>query len=357
MSTARDSTSLQARHLVLLGAGPGHRRLVRQLARHRLPANLPATWLVEAESLLPLDGLAPCIAGEIDWAAAELDLAPLAAAAGLRLLVRRTVRIDAHTRSIELDRQERLAFDGLSIDPEPVQDRSDMERRRPGAREHALFVSPPTALAGLWPRVRALPPESLRSAAVIGNSPLALELAFGLRSARPASALTLVTAGTELLPHASPAARIALAKALRRAAIDVLPDDAVGMDAGALRLASGAALRCDMPVIADGFGDPPWWAASGLALRTGAIDSIAPTLELAPATPVFTLPRGASPTLTARHRANLVRIAREQAPRPVGQPGRSWLALWTAPGQALALGKGWQLTGPLARWLLHWQRR
>ena len=357
MSTARDSTSQPARHLVLLGAGAGHRRLVRQLARHRLPANLPTTWLVEAESLLPLDQLAPCIAGEVDWAAAELELAPLAAAAGLRLLVRRTARIDALTRSIELDRQERLAFDGLSIDPEPVQERSEMERRRPGAREHALFASPPASLAGLWPRVRALPSESLRSAAVIGNSPLALELAFGLRSARPASAITLVTAGSELLPHASSAARVALAKALRRAAIDVLPDDAVGMEPGALRLASGAVLRCDMPVIADGFGDPPWWAASGLSPRPGASDSIAPTLALAPGTPVFTLPPSASPTLIGRHRANLVRIAGEKPLRPVGQAGRSWQALWTAPGQALALGRGWQMTGPLASWLLHWQRR
>ena len=55
-------------------------------------------------------------------------------------------------------------------------------------------------------------------------------------------------------------------QALRRLQITVLPDVCVGMSAGEVRLAGGARLACDAPLLAVGAQAPDWLGGSGLAL-------------------------------------------------------------------------------------------
>jgi NADH dehydrogenase FAD-containing subunit len=52
-----------------------------------------------------------------------------------------------------------------------------------------------------------------------------------------------------------------------------------GVEPGALVLASGARLACDVPVIATGVGPPAWLGTSGLALDERGFVSTGPTLQ------------------------------------------------------------------------------
>lgn len=62
-----------------------------------------------------------------------------------------------------LDNGSALPYDGLSLNPGPVQDRQKIESVMPGVREHGLFVRPTEAFGALWPQVVALGCDGLLS--------------------------------------------------------------------------------------------------------------------------------------------------------------------------------------------------
>lgn len=349
MSLAR-ATGTPMRHLVLLGAGPTHLALARRLAGRPLPAGLPATWLVHADSSLPLERVADCIEGSLAWPDARVALEPLARRAGLRLLVRPVQSIDGAARAIALDGQERLAWDLLSVDPQPEQDRAQIETEVSGARANGLFVCPPERLEALWPQVCALPPDRRQSAAVIGAGPLAIGLLLALRRALPQSALSLVTPRGVPWPGLPDAAQAALARRLRRAAIDVLPGPAIGIGAGSVQLAHGASLRCQVPLVLQGLGAP---RAYGLDSMAGDPDPHpAPAWAgQAPEGGVLLHPPTAAPGQARRLHAALLRAARGQPLRMAPPRMLRWPALRTGPGQAWLVGARWQLGGAPGAWL------
>jgi len=61
----------------------------------------------------------------------------------------------------------------------------------------------------------------------------------------------------------------------------------VAVEAGALVLASGARLACDVPVMATGVGAPAWLRGSGLALDERGFVRTGPTLQSASHPEVF----------------------------------------------------------------------
>jgi NADH dehydrogenase FAD-containing subunit len=142
----------------------------------------------------------------------------------------------------------------------------------PGALAHALFVRPIESFARFWPQVIAKARGQKTQLAVVGAGAAGLELAIAAAHAlgSPAGAagtrVTLVTGGQA--PGASfPAAtQRRIAKALARLRVDVLEDACVGIESDEIRLASGARLACDLPLLAVGAQAPAWLAASGLAL-------------------------------------------------------------------------------------------
>jgi selenide,water dikinase len=68
-----------------------------------------------------------------------IALEPLVRRAGVRWLQRSVRHLDAAHQAVLLDDGSRVQYDWLSINTGPVQNREQIERDIPGAREHGLF--------------------------------------------------------------------------------------------------------------------------------------------------------------------------------------------------------------------------
>jgi pyridine nucleotide-disulfide oxidoreductase family protein len=268
--------------LVLLGAGHAHVHVLARLAQSR-PADLDIT-VVSPYPFQTYSGMTPgLVAGRYTEAECQIPLEPLVRAAGARWLAARctsvapdgnTVALAASSHAGQIDGETRapesLRYDLLSIDTGAVLDRERLARDIPGAPEHALIVRPIEAFARLWPEVLALAQTRPLSVAVIGAGAAGLELLMAaeqrLRQAGHTARFTLITGGGEAAESYPVGVRRRVLRQLRKRQITVLREACVGIEAGAVRLGSGATLACDVPILAIGTHAPPWLQGSGLAL-------------------------------------------------------------------------------------------
>lgn len=255
------------KHLVLLGTGLAHVHLLYMLTRQPLPG-VQVTLVSTQSKLIHTPMLAGFVAGHSSLADCSIELAPLLKDSAVLWQQRSVVALAVNERIVTLDDGNTLNYDYLSINTEPVQDRKSLELTMPGAREHGLFVRPLAAFATLWPQVLELASRRALRVAVIGPCPAAAELAMALRWRLPDCAVTLIAGNNEPDSKHSPGLRQRLKVALKKAEVTVLADQAVGIAAGEICLASGARLACDVPLVASGAGSPPWLKESGLTLDT-----------------------------------------------------------------------------------------
>ena len=349
------------RHLVLVGAGRSHQHLLERLARQPV-ADLRTTLLHPSAAVFADAGLVALIAGRRTAADCSTVLGPLLQRAGVSHLARRVLALDTASRTLALDDGQPLVYDLLSVDGSPVQDRAAAERALPGAREHGLFLLPAERFAMLWPQVTALAPERLRSIAVVGAGPWALEAALAIRHRLPAAAVSLVTGGAAAHAGLPAALGRRVLTELARCRITVLPDRATALQAGEVLLACGGSLVCDVPVLALPPSQPAWLAEGGLAcddsghvqLDTQLRSTSHPEILLAPAlhdcAAAAWTPQGAA--RRARHHGDtLVRLL-------LGNPLRKGLgtragAPWICCGDGAAIvgGHAWSVR---SRWLARW---
>lgn len=343
---------LRERKLVLLGAGLTHLRLLRQLTTRPLPG-LRVTLLVAQQPLVYLPARLPgFISGEHGIAACAVALDGLAGRSGVRVAAQRASALDAASRTLTLENGDQLAYDFLSLDPEPVQERASLEAAMPGAREHGLFLCPVEPFTVLWPRVCALPAERLRSVAVVGAGTLAVEAAFAVRQALPHCAISLVTGGDGFLAKQPEHLRLALRLALQRASVNLLEDSVLALGTGWIRLGCGADLVCDVPIIATDPLWPPWLLHSGLAMDGDGHNVATDDCLRASGHPdVFVAPLNAGAGVARSLHANLRRVASGLNPRPVGPvaPGLQFVDLGNR--RAVALWHSYCFSGHVAwRW-------
>jgi NADH dehydrogenase FAD-containing subunit len=253
------------KHLVLLGAGPAHVHLLFMLARQPLPG-VQVTLVTTQSKLLPANMLTGFVAGHYSLADCSIELAPLLKGGTVHWQQRNVVALDANARSIALDDGSCLNYDYLSINAEPVQERKILEATMPGAREHGLFVHPLEAFATLWPQVLELTSRRALRVAVIGPDVAAMELSMALRWRLPSCAVTLIAGSSE--PHHQQPLNLQqrLKASLKQREVTVLADQATGIAAGEISLASGARLACDVPLVVIGVQSPSWLKESGLAM-------------------------------------------------------------------------------------------
>ena len=263
------------RRVVLLGAGHAQLSVLGALARQRLPA--AEVTLVTLFDHMLYSGMVPgLVARRFTEADCTIDIAALARAAGVRLHLGRAVALDAAAQSVTLADGERIAYDVLSLNTGPTQDRD----RIAGAREHALFVRPLAPFIALWQRTRELARQRPLAVVVVGNGAAGFELALAVRRDFGARASVTMIADGPLLPTYPDNLRARAARALKRANVQVLPGRCTAVDArhveiGAMRVA------CDVPILATG-GDPPsWLASSGLALDAAGLVRVGATLQSA----------------------------------------------------------------------------
>ena len=101
--------------ILLLGAGHAHVEVLRRFAMKREPG--VRLTLVAREPETPYSGMLPgLIRGDYTVDQAHIDLAPLAAAAGARLILAEATSIDLIARSIGITGRPNIPFDLLSID-------------------------------------------------------------------------------------------------------------------------------------------------------------------------------------------------------------------------------------------------
>ena len=265
--------------LVLLGAGHSHVHVLAQLAQDR-PADLDVT-VVSPYPFQTYSGMTPgLVAGHYTEAECQIPLEPLVRAAGARWLPSRCTGVAPDANTVQLAASshasepaaapETLRYDLLSIDTGAVLDRERLAQDIPGAPEHALIVRPIEAFARLWPEVLALAQTRPLSVAVVGAGAAGLELLFAaeqqLRVAGHPARFTLVTGGAEVAANYPEGMRRRVLRQLRKRQITVLREACVGIEPGALRLAGGASLACDVPILAIGTHAPPWLQGSALAL-------------------------------------------------------------------------------------------
>jgi len=130
-------------------------------------------------------GMVPgLVAGHYQADACAIPLAPLARAAGVRLIEGAAAGLDAALRRVPLQDGGGLDYDLLSLDTGAVMDRDRLH----GAREHALFVRPiEHFVAGLEDLLQRAAQRAL-DIAVIGGGAAGVELARGLANYSAAEA-------------------------------------------------------------------------------------------------------------------------------------------------------------------------
>ncbi|WP_296448440.1 FAD-dependent oxidoreductase [Rhodoferax sp. UBA5149] len=259
------ATAHPQKHLVLLGAGHAHVHVLSTLAAQPLPG-VQVTLIAPYPRQLYSDMVPGFVAGHHALEDCVIALAPLLKNTGVRWLTRSVMALDAKARTVTLDDGSELAYHWLSVNTEPVQDRKQVEQALPGAREHGLFLRPMEAFAALWPQVVELAQNRALRVAVIGGGAAGIELAMAIQYRLPGASVTLITGGAAAGANDPPAVQRRIVQALRRRNITVLPDLAVGIQAGEVFLGCGARLACDVPVIATVTQAPAWLGSSGLVL-------------------------------------------------------------------------------------------
>jgi pyridine nucleotide-disulfide oxidoreductase family protein len=267
------------KRLLLLGGGHAHVHVLQALAQQPLPGI--ATTLVTPHARQMYSGMVPgLVAGHYHAGACAIALAPLAAAAGVSFVEGTGAALDTAARQVTLTDGRVAGYDALSIDIGSVMDRDAIA----GAREHGLFVRPIEHFVALLDPLWELASRRAIDLVVIGGGAAGFELALAfhhrlcVRDEQRARIVLVTGGGPPLAGY--PAAVVARGeRVLRECRITVLPEACTAIAADHVRLANGARVACDAPVLALPSRAAPWLAGSGLALNERGYVSTGATLQ------------------------------------------------------------------------------
>lgn len=361
------------KRLVLLGGGHAHVHVLQALAHEPLAGT--EVVLVTPFLRQMYSGMVPgLVAGHYTADQCAIPLAPLAQAAGVRLVEGVAVGLDAAARRVPLAGGEALHYDLLSLDTGAVMDRD----RLPGAREHGLFVRPIEHFVARLEGLLQGAAQGGPGIAVIGGGAAGVELALGLRHRLAASGLanmteknsariTLVTGGPVPLAGYTAGVIRRMQRVLAAQGVDVVRDTCTAVEAGALVLGSGARLACQAAVIATGAEAPAWLAGSGLALDERGFVLTGATLQSLSHPEVFAAgdvatradaPHAKSGVYAVRAgpplASNLRRFVAGEALQPHQPQQRTLNLISCGEKSAIAAWGGWSAQG---RWVWWWKDR
>ncbi len=359
------------KHLVLLGSGPAHLRLLARLIKQLPPGattHVKITLISRNQQHIDAAFSKAFVAGRATLDECLIDLEPQVQKTKTQWLEVQAVALDAKAQALLLADGQEIRYDWLSINLEPAQDRERSELQLPGACANGLFVRPAAVFCKLWPNVVELAATKALRVAVVCDAPgsqqiTGIQWALAVRQALPHCAMTLITGGAPLAGSANPSLRHALAQTLKAKKITVLADAAVTIQPGEITLASGASLACDVPVLATQAHPPAMFAASALALNANGFVAVDAALRSTSHPNVLAVPDA---DRQADHQAALngdvlAQTLTSLTGLPFATPSDRRRTLFSGlqfvssqDGQALASWGGYSSRGRLSAWL---QRR
>ena len=218
--------------LLLLGAGHAHVEVLRRFAMQPEPG--VRLTLVGREPETPYSAMLPgLIRGDYRPEQAHIDLAPLAAAAGARLILAEATGIDLARREVSVAGRPPVPYDLLSLNI----------GGEPAIPEHSEGVGA-KPIGQLRERLVALA-ESLPAGgriAVVGGGAAGTELALALmRGLRGRARITLVSETAEPVMQAPARARRVVRAALVDSGVELISGvSALGLAEGRLHLSDGS---------------------------------------------------------------------------------------------------------------------
>ncbi len=335
--------------LVLLGAGHAHVEVLRRFAMRREPG--VRLTLIGREPETPYTGMLPgLIRGDYTFGQVHIDLAPLAASAGARLILAEATAIDLAERRLTVMDRPDVLFDLLSIDigGEPAMPAGAGLPVKPIGQ----FLARLSALeAALQPGARI---------AVVGGGPGGTELALALALRyRERARIVLVCDTAEPLGSAPAHARSVARAALVDANVELACGVKAGMWAdGKLALSDGSFLEVATVLWATGVVGPAMLAAAGLDCDATGCVRVSATLRSVSHDFVFAAgdcaaiegnPRPKAGVWAVRAGAplaeNLRRAARGQALRRWRPQAEALAIVGLGDGRALAWRNGVAIAG------------
>jgi NADH dehydrogenase FAD-containing subunit len=248
-----------SRTVLLVGGGHAHVAVLADWIRYGVPAGARGV-LLSPERHLRYSGMVPgWMAGQYALSDGLVDLAALAARAGVEWVADRCAALDPEARVVRTAGGVEIAFDVASLG-------TGGEGRAAavlGDDPRLIDVRP---IGAFVERLAAMPTP--RRVVVGGGGAGGVELAFGMRNLAWAEVRPLVTlvAGTEgVLPGFAPAVRARALGALARQGIAVIDAD-VRIAEGTIMAHAASLEPVDVLLAALGSGAPVWVRASGLAV-------------------------------------------------------------------------------------------
>lgn len=248
--------------IVLVGGGHAHVAVLADWTSSGVPGRGRAV-LLTPEPALRYSGMVPgWLAGQHGEADGLVDLAALAARAGVELVPGRCAALDPERRVVTTAGGREIAFTIASFDTGG----EGQGRTLVGDDPRLIEARPIGAFVESLAALRACG-RDLSRIVVAGGGAGGVELAFGLRNlagASPRPKVTLATGKAGLLPGFAQGVQERAARALARQGIAVIAGDA--RFAGGALTAGGASLEpADMVIAATGSAAPGWVRASWIA--------------------------------------------------------------------------------------------
>ncbi|KAL3936261.1 MAG: hypothetical protein SGBAC_008387 [Bacillariaceae sp.] len=261
-----------SKHLVLIGGGHAHVQTIKALNKASRPKDMKVT-LIDSLKSASYSGMVPgCIAGAYTAKDTLLHLVPLSSWAGITFIHDQVVDIDLERKEILLKSQdEPVKFDAVSLD---IGSASRGLKTTKGALEHTIPTRPISDLVKLFDA------ETLKLSSegagdevhvvVIGGGPAGIELSMSVMGrwqpivGREKIRVTVLNAGTELVPSETDLNRQALVTAMAVRGIEIRHESYVQeVLPNCVRLESGEEIVCTHCLWATGAESHP------LALQLG----------------------------------------------------------------------------------------
>lgn len=250
--------------LILVGGGHAHLSVLRTLAKHRLKID---AVLITPSPYQAYSGMLPgWLAGYYSLSDCQIDLRPLAQAAGVRLITDRVAGMDANRRLVALSDGSHLDYDFLSLDVGSETDLSWLE----SLGERLLPIKPLAAFVQRWPEILAQAAHQKNfHLAVVGGGAAGVELALAAQHVFTEgtynAAVSLIASESGILPGHAPGVVKRTRNLLEKRGITLHEAHAVGVENGIL-LGNGQRLHADIVIAATGSCPPCWLQISHLAL-------------------------------------------------------------------------------------------